>query len=94
MTNYDDFYRNRWQTPTSATDVDFQIETGIDLISLVALSMPGTSTECWYLRLMSVPLSVPRNRNLQVPMGPVRRTDHPGTGTSTEAPLPQTAIHL
>lgn len=40
--NHDDLYRNRWQAPTSFTDVLFKIKIGIDLISLVALSIPGT----------------------------------------------------
>lgn len=94
LPNYDDFYRNRRRAPT---DVLFKIKTGIDLISLVALSNPGTWTERPCLVLISVPLPVSRSRNkdidgivnkkkepiILVPL-PVLRTDHLDNGISTD----------
>lgn len=97
LPNYDDFYRNRWRAPTSFTDVLFKVKIGIDLISLVALSIHGTWTERPCLALLSLPIPVSRSRNKDidgivnkknepitlVPV-PVLRTDHLDNGISTD----------
>lgn len=86
LPNYDDFYRNRWRAPTSFTDVLFKIKIGIDLISLVALSIPGTCNRT------SVP-SPHISADTGVTLTKQRyrwhckrkeRTDHLSTGTSSE----------